>query len=132
MKRYFADTFYFLALLNKKDQTHQQALVFSAVVDRLVTTEWVLTEVADGFASMRHRHLIQPLRELWRTDSNLTIVQANHELFEQGMVTEETALLYCTNKGVVTRGIDKIKKTRGETTITLTGLSIDLHYGKKK
>ena len=61
-----------------------------------------------------------------------TFDQAVMELFEQGLVTEETALLYCTNKGVVTRGIDKVKKTRGEATVTLTGLSIDQHYGKAK
>ncbi len=54
------------------------------------------------------------------------------ELFEQGLVTEETALLYCTNKGVMTRGLDKVKKTRGESTTNLTGLSIDMEYGKKK
>jgi twitching motility protein PilT len=54
------------------------------------------------------------------------------ELFEQGLITEETALLYCTNKGVVTRGIDRIKKTRGESTTGLAGLSLDLHYGRKK
>src|ERR1700757_472878 len=54
------------------------------------------------------------------------------ELFEQGLVTEETALLYCTNKGVMTRGLDKVKKTRGESTSTLSGLSLDVEYGKKK
>src|SRR6058998_43820 len=53
------------------------------------------------------------------------------ELFEQGLITEESAVLYCTNKGVVTRGIDKIKKTRGESTTTLTGLALDMEYGKK-
>ena len=54
------------------------------------------------------------------------------ELFEQGMITEETALLYCTNKGVVSRGIDNIKKTRGESTSNLSGLALDAGYGKKK
>jgi twitching motility protein PilT len=54
------------------------------------------------------------------------------ELFEQGLITEETALLYCTNKGVVSRGIDKIKKTRGESTTNLTGLALDIKYGKKQ
>ena len=63
----------------------------------------------------------------WRT-FDMTMM----ELFEQGLITEETALLYCTNKGVVTRGIDKIKKTRGEKTSDLTGLSLDVEYGKKK
>src|SRR5499433_2389177 len=53
------------------------------------------------------------------------------ELFDQDLITEETAVLYCTNKGVVTRGIDKIKKTRGESTSALNGLKLDLHYGKR-
>jgi len=61
-----------------------------------------------------------------------TFDMAMMELFEHGMITEETALLYCTNKGVVTRGIDKIKKTRGEKTSDLTGLSLDAEYGKRK
>ncbi|HYR92380.1 MAG TPA: PilT/PilU family type 4a pilus ATPase [Terriglobia bacterium] len=61
-----------------------------------------------------------------------TFDMAMMELFEQGMITEDTALLYCTSKGVVTRGIDKIKKTRGEKTSDLTGLSLDVEYGKRK
>jgi twitching motility protein PilT len=61
-----------------------------------------------------------------------TFDMAMLEAFEQGLITEETALLYCTNKGVVTRGIDRIKKTRGEKTTNLTGLSLDVGYGKKR
>jgi uncharacterized protein len=45
----------------------------------------VLTEVADGFATERHRYLIQPLRTLWRTDQALTVVEASHDLFERGL-----------------------------------------------
>jgi twitching motility protein PilT len=44
------------------------------------------------------------------------------EAFEQGKITEETALHYCTKRGVVTRGIDMIKKSRGEVTTTLAAL----------
>jgi twitching motility protein PilT len=61
-----------------------------------------------------------------------TFDMAMMELFEQNLITEETALLYCTNKGVVTRGIDKIKKSRGETTSNLAGLALDREYGKRK
>src|SRR5262249_53422657 len=46
------------------------------------------------------------------------------ELFEQGQITEETALLYCSNKGITTRGIDKVKKGRGESTSSMSGLRI--------
>jgi twitching motility protein PilT len=38
------------------------------------------------------------------------------EAYEQGKITEETALLYCTKRGPVLRGIDNIKKGRGEAT----------------
>ena len=61
-----------------------------------------------------------------------TFDMAMMELFEQNLITEETALLYCTNKGVVTRGIDKIKKSRGETTSDLAGLALDREYRKRK
>jgi len=61
-----------------------------------------------------------------------TFDMAMLELFEQGLITEDTAILYCSNKGVVTRGIDTIKKTRGENTSSLSGLSLDRNYGKKK
>lgn len=36
------------------------------------------------------------------------------EFYEQGTITEETALLYCTKRGPVTRAIDQLKKIRGE------------------
>ncbi len=61
-----------------------------------------------------------------------TFDMAMMELYEHGLITEETALLYCTNKGVVSRGIDKLKKTRGETTSDLRGLTIDAEYRKRK
>src|SRR6516162_4354559 len=54
------------------------------------------------------------------------------ELYEKEMISEETAISYCTNKGVTTRGIDQIKKSRGENTSNLAGLSLDREYGKKK
>ncbi len=61
-----------------------------------------------------------------------TFDMAMMEHYENGMITEETAQLYCTSKGVVSRGIDRIKKTRGEKTSDLAGLSLDPDYGKKK
>jgi twitching motility protein PilT len=53
----------------------------------------------------------------WRTFD-----QACLDAFEQGVITEDTALLYCTKRGPVTRGIDNIKKKRGEVTSSLTNL----------
>ena len=45
-----------------------------------------------------------------------TFDQACYEAFETGKVTEEMAMLYATKRGVLTRNIDKLKKTRGEST----------------
>ena len=53
----------------------------------------------------------------WRTFD-----QACLEAYEQGIITEETAALYCTKRSVVSRGIDNIKKTRGEMTSTAGSL----------
>src|SRR5437867_3989105 len=48
------------------------------------------------------------------------------EAYEEGKITEETALLYCTKRGPVTRGIDNLKKTRGESTTTMSSLRMKL------
>src|SRR5437870_913349 len=53
----------------------------------------------------------------WRTFD-----QSCLEAYEQGKIAEETALLYCTRRGQVSRGIDNIKKARGETTTSMASL----------
>jgi twitching motility protein PilT len=53
----------------------------------------------------------------WRTFDHSCL-----EAYEQGKIAEETALLYCTKRGPVTRGIDNIKKQRGESTTSLNAL----------
>ena len=50
MSRLFADAFYFFAVLNAKDAAHRKALEFAIRHEEpIVTTTWVLTELADGF-----------------------------------------------------------------------------------
>jgi len=49
----------------------------------------------------------------WRTFDHACM-----EAFEQGTITEDTALLYCTKRSVISRAIDNIKKSRGEMTTT--------------
>jgi twitching motility protein PilT len=44
------------------------------------------------------------------------------EAFQAGHITEETAQLFCSKRGVVTRGIDNIKKGRGENTTDVGSL----------
>ena len=42
--------------------------------------------------------------------------QACLQAYEDGIISEETALLYCSKRGPVTRAIDNVKKKRGENT----------------
>jgi twitching motility protein PilT len=51
-------------------------------------------------------------------------------LYELGVITQETALAYCSRKGVVGRGIDSVKSARGETTTDIEMLEIDKDYSK--
>jgi twitching motility protein PilT len=55
----------------------------------------------------------------WRTFDHACL-----EAFEQGILTEETALLYCTKRGHVSRGMDNIKKKRGEITSDIVQLQM--------
>lgn len=52
------------------------------------------------------------------------------ELFEKGLVTENTAVTYASNRASVGRGVDLIKKGRGEETTTLGTLEVDKGYGR--
>ena len=51
-------------------------------------------------------------------------------LYEQGLITQETALAYCSHRGAVGRGIDSIKSARGEATTDIGKLEIDRGYAK--
>ena len=49
-------------------------------------------------------------------------------LYEQSLITQETALAYASRKGIVGRGIDSLKAARGEATTDIENLEIDRSY----
>jgi len=53
----------------------------------------------------------------WRTFD-----QSCLEAYKNKIIDEETALMYCSKRGVVTRGIDNFKKERGEMTSNISDL----------
>jgi twitching motility protein PilT len=53
------------------------------------------------------------------------------DLFEKGIITEETARAYATRKGVTGRGIDTVKSRRGEATTDIKDLEVDTDYGRE-
>lgn len=47
------------------------------------------------------------------------------ELFSDGVITEEVAFRYCSQRSEIGRGIDRIKSARGEATSTLADLAME-------
>src|SRR5437867_1527657 len=62
----------------------------------------------------------------WRTFDHSCL-----EAYKKGLITEETALLFSSKRGHVTRGIDLIKKTRGESTSNISDLRMTPGLEKK-
>ncbi len=51
-------------------------------------------------------------------------------LYEQGLITQETAMAYASRKGIAGRGIDMVKSARGEATTDIDRLEVDHQYTK--
>ena len=82
----FADTFYYLALLNPTDEAHQRASALSEKRrGRVVTTAWVLTEVADALCEPANRRVFTRLIESLRSDPNTEVVAPDEDLFDRGL-----------------------------------------------
>jgi twitching motility protein PilT len=52
------------------------------------------------------------------------------QLYEQGLISQETAMAYASRKGIAGRGIDMVKAARGESTTDIDRLEIDHQYRK--
>jgi uncharacterized protein len=86
MNALFADAFYFVALLNRADQHHAKThAVARELRCDIITTEWVLAEVADALASSASRRLAAAfIREL-TLDAKVKIISATTDLFQRGL-----------------------------------------------
>lgn len=87
----FADTFFFIALLQPHDEAHDRAVAASrAIKSRLLTTRWVLAELADGFAGGPDRAAVAAfIRGLLAHPAN-TVVPATDEWFVKGLTLYES------------------------------------------
>jgi twitching motility protein PilT len=52
------------------------------------------------------------------------------ELYQKGLVTQETAMAYSSRRAVMGRSIDSIKSARGEATTDIDALELDREYRK--
>jgi predicted nucleic acid-binding protein len=86
MSRVFADSFYFFAVLNPRDGAHRKALEFATRHEEpIVTTAWVLTELADGLAVTAHRAAFSRLVARLQADPENEIVPPTEELMARGI-----------------------------------------------
>ena len=86
MKSLFADTFYFIALLNSGDEAHAAVDQFAADNTlSLVTTAWILTELADGLASTDGRAVFRQLLDDLEGDARVELVLPDEELWRRGV-----------------------------------------------
>jgi len=82
----YADTFYYLALINSRDAAHQKAAAMSSQIRRrVITSAWVIQELADGLATPPARAGFLKLVSVLKADPHTTIVPANENLWQQGM-----------------------------------------------
>lgn len=86
MDIYFADTFFYRALLDPVDAAHEATVEFTKRKRfRTVTTEFVITEVGDEFRSARAQAAFLIWLDGLRRDATVEIVAASPDLVEAGV-----------------------------------------------
>jgi uncharacterized protein len=89
MRTVFADTLYWIALINSRDQWHQRAVSINVDLTnaRLVTTDSVLTELANFFAEygyLMRRKVALAIRTVL-SDSRVEVVSETRQTFLDGL-----------------------------------------------
>jgi twitching motility protein PilT len=65
------------------------------------------------------------------THGMMTFDQHLMELYVQGLITEQAAMAYCSERSKLGKMIDKIKAERGEKVTSIERLELDYGYGKE-
>ena len=89
MRRLFADTFYWIALLNPRDQAHARALALSRTLHpvAIITTDEVLTEFLNYFSERGdfQRRAAARMVERMHADRALHILPQTRDGFLAGL-----------------------------------------------
>ncbi|RIK82479.1 MAG: PIN domain-containing protein [Planctomycetota bacterium] len=81
MTEVFADAFYFVALLNWRDQHHRAVRPASLSSQlRIVTTTWILVEVADALSRVPLRSLAHRFVKSALADPSMAVLAESHWL----------------------------------------------------
>jgi predicted nucleic acid-binding protein len=93
MKGIFADTSYWIALLNPHDELHGRAVAVarSCADDQIVTTEMVLTELLNGFSDRGPRLRLAATKAVntLRSTPNVTVIPQTSDQFQRALARYE-------------------------------------------
>src|SRR5918911_2535025 len=85
----FLDTAYIYALVNTRDQWHEQALSWQRRLAterrKLVTTELILVEIADGLAAVKFRSQAAAILATLQSNPFVTIVSFSSQLLAEAL-----------------------------------------------
>ncbi len=85
MRTVFADSFYFIAQLNAADEAHQRATEFTASFSgRLLTTDWVIVEVADATSRPPNRERFIAFYDQLSRMPDIKILAADRATLQSG------------------------------------------------
>jgi predicted nucleic acid-binding protein len=86
MKKVFADTHYFIALLSQSDEDHTRAVSWTRnPTGFLVTTEWIMTELADGLSRSKRRGMFAQLRQRLLANPDYQVIPFDMSLCGEGV-----------------------------------------------
>lgn len=81
----FVDTFALIAWLNPRDQSYTDVAAYlDRYAGKLVTTEWVLVELADALSAPNARTTVVEFLKAVRLDSQFDIVDYLPEVYQAG------------------------------------------------
>ena len=86
MRIVFADTAFYVAALSARDVNHARAeAIGRTFCERVVTTEYILLEVATFFCESAHRAVFLGLLQALQKDPEVTIVPTSADLWQRGV-----------------------------------------------
>ena len=90
-KTIFVDTLFVIALVNERDEYHQQAVELASKFESytMLTTEAVLLEIGNGLARNFKQDAIEVIEQFLDAD-NVEIVRFTPQLFEQAFTLYKT------------------------------------------
>jgi predicted nucleic acid-binding protein len=107
----FANTFALIAWLNPGDESHAQVVAYlDTFTGRLLTTEWILVELADALSAPQARSTAVAFLQAARADPLFEIVGYSEAAYQAGFALladrPDKGLTDCISFGVMTeRGL---------------------------